>query len=417
MSVFDRDKWQEIFGTMRKHKLRTALTALGVFWGIFLLVFALGMGAGLQNGVYKGFGDRAKNIMWVWSSNTTKPYKGFQAGRRPKFTLEDIYAIQNQVPEVKYIAPRTNIGNAFVSHNGNSDSYEVRGEMTDMIHVEALQLHEGRYINDLDLEQSRKVAVIGKRIKEVLFDDEDCIGKSIQIKGIQFRVVGVFGPIQVKPWTESDLQSVVIPITTMERTFGTGGRIGFFICGAEPNIKVSEMEPKIHAVLKNRHQIAPDDPEGVGGFNLEEEFMSVRNLFLGINGMLWFVGIGTLLAGIVGVSNIMLIIVKERTKEIGIRKAMGATPGSIVSLILTESIFLTSVSGYLGLMVATLIIGGIDYVMIANELEPDNFYHPEVDMWTGIGAVVMLVVAGTIAGLIPALQAANVRPVVALQDE
>ncbi len=415
--MFDRDKWQEIFGTMRKHKLRTALTALGVFWGIFLLVFALGMGAGLQNGVFRGFGERAKNVMYTWPTRSTLPYKGFQPGRSPRFTLDDIYAIKNQVPEVQYIAPRTSIGEAIVSRGAKFDNYEIRGEMTDMIRIEALQLHEGRYINQLDLEQSRKVAVIGKRIKDVLFNNEDCIGKYIQIRGIEFRVVGVFGPLQVKPWTESDLQSVVIPITTMERTFGTGGRVNYFVCSADPGVRVSEMQPKVRAVLKSRHQIAPDDPGGIGGFNLEEEFLSVQSLFKGIRAMLWFVGIGTLLAGIVGVSNIMLIIVKERTKEIGIRKALGATPGSIISMILTESVFLTSVSGYLGLMVATLIVAGIDRFMVANNLEPDNFYHPEVDLLTGFGAVVLLVLAGTAAGLIPAMQAANVRPVVALKDE
>ena len=415
--MFDYDKWQEIFGTMRKHKLRTALTALGVFWGIFMLIFVLGMGQGLENGVYKGFGQQVKNVMYVWTNRTSQPYKGFQPGRVPQLKLEDIRAIQENVPEVNMIAPRLNMGSHVVSYGEASDEYVIRGELQDMIHIEALQLHEGRYVNQRDVDESRKVAVIGKRVKEVLFGTAPCIGEYVQVRGVQFRVVGVFGPMQVKPWTEEDLEAVVIPLTAMHRTFGMGDRVDYFICSAEPKVLVSEMEPKVRAVLKERHNVAPDDPRGVGGFNLQAEFLSVQVLFGGIKIFLWFVGIGTLLAGIVGVSNIMLIVVKERTKEIGIRKALGATPRSIISMILTESIFLTGVSGYLGLIAGTFVIGGIDYLMIINDADVDNFHHPEVNLTVGIGAIILLVIAGMVAGLIPALQAARVRPVVALKDE
>lgn len=415
--MFDYDKWQEIFGTMRKHKLRTGLTALGVFWGIFMLIFVLGMGQGLENGVFKGFGQQVKNVMYVWTTRTSKPYQGFQPGRFPRLKLEDIEAIKNNVPEVEMIAPRLSMGATPVRYLEQSDAYEVRGELEDMIHIEALQLHEGRYINQRDVAESRKVAVIGKRVKEVLFGEAPCIGEYIQVKGVQFKVVGVFGPMQVKPWTEEDLEAVVIPLTAMHRTFGMGGLVDYFICSAAPNVLVSEMEPKVRLLLKQRHHIAPDDPRGIGGFNLQEEFLSIQVLFGGIKLFLWFVGIGTLLAGIVGVSNIMLIIVKERTKEIGIRKALGATPRSIINMILTESIFLTSVSGYLGLIMGTLIIGGVDYLMLMNEADLDNFHHPTVNLSVGIGAILLLIIAGGVAGLIPALQAARVNPVVALKDE
>ena len=417
MTLFDRDKWQEIFGTMRKHKLRTALTALGVFWGIFMLIFALGMGSGLQNGAYSSFGERAKNVMYVWPSSTSKPYRGFPAGRRARFKIDDIYAIQNSVPEVKYIAPRTNLGNLNISKGVLSEEFEVRGELTDMIFVEALKVYQGRYINDRDIEQARKVAIIGTRVEEVLFGEEDCLGASIQINGIDFTVVGTFGPTEIKPWTEDEMQSVVIPLTTMEKSFGTQGRIDFFICGADKNVRVSAMEPKVRSVLKARHHIAPDDPQGIGGFNLEERFLMMQNLFTGINLLLWIVGIGTLLAGIVGVSNIMIIIVKERTKEIGIRKALGATPGSIVNMILTESVFLTSISGYMGLIVGTGIIYGLNKLLVMNDVDIEYFVRPEVNIYVGFAAILILVIAGTLAGLIPALQASRVRPVVALKDE
>ncbi|MCP3931989.1 MAG: ABC transporter permease [Bacteroidetes bacterium] len=415
--MFDKDKWQEIFGTMRKHKLRTALTALGVFWGIFMLVFVLGMGKGLENGVFKDFGARAKNVMYVWAGRTSKPYKGFRAGRRARLTLEDVIAIKNNIPEVETVAPRLTLGNMLIIHKDKSENYQVRGELTDMIRIEPLVMKEGRYINENDVAENRKIAVIGTRVKEVLFGEKNCLGEYIRVRGIEFRVVGVFGPEFIKPWTEDDMEAVAIPLTSMHRTFGTGPRVDYFICAAAPNVKVSQLEPKVRGLLKNRHHIAPDDPQGIGGFNLEEEYIGVVNLFKGIEAFLWFVGIGTLLAGIVGVSNIMLIIVKERTKEIGIRKAMGATPGSIINMILTESIFITSLSGYLGLMVGTMLIAGINYILVYNNLEPDNFYNPEINLYVGISAVLLLVLAGAFAGLIPAMQASRINPVDALKDE
>lgn len=415
--MLDRDTWQEIMSTIKKHKLRTALTALGVFWGIFMLVFVLGMGKGLENGVFRGFGDRAKNVMYVWAERTSQPYKGFQPGRRPQLRLEDIIAIRQNIPEVEHIAPRLSMGTQPVYYNDIGDNYMIRGELESMIRIEALRLHEGRYINALDIENSRKVAVLGKRTAEVLFGEEDCIGKYIRIKGVEFRVVGIFGPMQVKPWTEEDLEAVVIPLTAMYRTFGTGERVDYFVCSAAPNVLVSAIEPQVKGLLKKRHNVAPDDPQGIGGFNLEAEYQSIINLFGGIRAFLWFVGIGTLLAGIVGVSNIMLITVKERTKEIGIRKAMGATPRSIINMILAEAITITSISGYLGLIAGTFLIGGINYLMMANNLEPDNFYNPQVNLSVGVGAIVLLILAGGAAGFIPALQAARVNPVVALRDE
>ena len=415
--MFNRDTWQEILGTIQKHKLRTALTALGVFWGIFMLIFVLGMGTGLENSVLRDFGDRAKNVMFVWSERTTQPYKGFQPGRYPQLVLEDIVAIKQNVPEVEYIAPRLSLQSTPVYYKDIGDRYEIRGELEDMIKIEALRLYRGRYINTLDIKESRKVAVLGKRTSEVLFGEEDPIGRYIRIKGVEFRVVGIFGPIQIKPWTESDLEAVVIPLTCMYRTFGTGERVDYFACSADPKIRVSLVEAKVKALLKERHLIAPDDPRGIGSFNLQEEFQSIVTVFTGIKSFLWFVGIGTLLAGIVGVGNIMLITVKERTKEIGIRKALGATPGSIIGMVLTESILITAISGYLGLIAGTFLIGGVNYIMLSNNIEVENFYNPEVNLSVGLGAIFLLITAGLIAGLIPARHAARVNPVIALKDE
>ncbi|MCB0570670.1 MAG: ABC transporter permease [Phaeodactylibacter sp.] len=415
--MFNRDTWQEILATVRKHKLRTGLTALGVFWGIFMLIFVLGMGQGLENGVFRDFGSRAKNVMYVWPERTTQPYQGFQPGRQPQLDMDDILAIKQYIPEVQYIGPRLSLRNIPASYRDIGDSYEIRGEMEDMIRIEALTLYEGRYINALDIRDSRKVAVLGKRTAEVLFGKEDCIGRYFRIGGMEFRAVGIFGPMQIKPWTEDDLEAIVIPLTTMYRAFGTGERVDYFVCSAAPDVQVSAIEPKVKGLLKQRHRVAPDDPRGIGAFNLEEEYQGIVNLFGGIKAFLWFVGIGTLMAGIVGVSNIMLITVKERTKEIGIRKALGATPGSIIQMILAESVLITGISGYLGLIAGAFVIGLINYVMVANNLEPDNFYNPQVNLSVGLSAITLLVLAGAAAGLLPALQAARVDPVVALKDE
>ncbi|MCB0656862.1 MAG: ABC transporter permease [Saprospiraceae bacterium] len=416
--MFNRDTWQEIWMTIKQHKLRTFLTVLGVFWGVFMLIFMLGMGSGLENAVFRDFGNRATNIMYVWSSSTSLPYQGYQPGRYPRLNFDDLEAIKQQVKGVGFIAPRTR-QDAKVVHGETAETYEIRGELSQMIKVEALKVYHGRYISDLDNEESRKVAVLGTRTAEVFFgkDIEKAIGEYVTINGAEFLVVGIFGPEVIKPWTEDDQEAVVIPLTTMHRTFGLDGRVHYFAVSAKEGYRISQIEPQVRSLLKARHHVAPDDPRGISGFNLDAQFRKIRGLFDGISAFLWIVGIGTLLAGIVGVSNIMLIVVKERTKEIGIRKAIGATPASIISSILTESIFITAVSGYLGLLAGVLVIGGINFLMEQSGVESQMFYNPEVNLGIAVGAMILLTIAGTVAGLIPAILAARVNPVIALKDE
>ena len=415
--MFDRDKWQEIFSTISKNKLRTLLTSLGVFWGIFMLIFLLGMGKGLENGVYKDFDFKATNIMYVSTYKTSIPYEGYKAGRYIRMTTDDLKAIKQNIQEVDKIGPRNEIGTRPINYGDKRAEYSVRGEETDLINLESNTLKEGRFINQTDLDESRKVVAIGTTVKEILFGDKNAIGEHILISGVDFQVIGIYGPLRKKEWTKRDMESVTIPLTTLDKTFGAGNRIDWFICSAKPGKSVTEMEDKVRTLIKERHHVAPSDAQAINGFNLEKQFKQITALFLGIKLFLWFVGIGTLIAGIVGVSNIMLIIVKERTKEIGIRKALGATPGSIINMILTESVFITAMSGYLGLVFGTLIIGGIDKIMEVNDLSPENFYNPEVNLAVGIGAILTLIIAGVFAGLIPALQAARVDPVIALKDE
>ena len=414
--MFDYDKWQEIFATIRKHKLRTFLTALGVFWGIFMLVFLMGSGKGLENGVYSQFGDQAMNSLYVWTQNTTLPHAGLQAGRRIQLTENDIQAIQaNFSGQLEYIAPRLFVPSGEIARNGKSGSFDLRGEAPSFLFIEPIGIEEGRFINHLDMKERRKVIVIGKYIADLLFtEDEPVIGEYLTIQGVEYRIVGISKSNRSGEDGADDEKTIFMPLATAQQVTNNIGRIGWFICTMKPNVKVSAVEQDLKNLLRDRHKIHPDDDQGIRSFNMEQEFKEIQGLFTGIKVIIWVVGIGSLLAGIIGVGNIMLIIVKERTKEIGIRKAMGATPGSIVSMILLESVFITTIAGYLGLLVSTGIIFAVGQAVGEGG---EFFANPEVDFVVGIGALLILVISGALTGLIPALQAANVDPVHALKDE
>jgi len=275
-------------------------------------------------------------------------------------------------------------------------------------------MEEGRFVNQLDIEQKRKVAVIGKRVKEVLFEDESAIGDYVRINGADYLVVGVFKSSRRGERSSEDEELIFVPLTTAQQVTNRPRDINWFVCTVQPGIPVSQVEERVKTIIRDRHKIHPDDPQGVRSENVEEEFRNITGLFFGIRLLVWIVGIGSLLAGIVGVGNIMLIVVKERTKEIGIRKALGATPGSIISMILMESVFITTAAGYLGLLTST----GIIFAMQLVVGEGTQFFaNPEVRLGVGLGALVILVVAGALTGLVPALQAAEIQPVEALRDE
>ena len=356
--MFDYDKWQEIFQSIWKHKLRTLLTALGVWWGIFMLVFLMGAGQGLENGVMGMFGTHAKNALYVWTQKTSLPYEGLPPGRRPQLTYDDILAIEQQCEDVlEYIAPRLFVPTGEITHNQNKGAFDVRGERPDLIHIEAILMENGRFINNMDMEQRRKTAVIGRRVGEVLFEEEDPIGQYLKINGAEYKIVGVFKSSRRGGGnSDEDEELIVIPLSTAQQVTNRPRDINWFVCTIQPGIPVSSVEERIKGVIRERHKIHPDDPQGVRSDNVEEEYKEITGLFFGIKFLVWLVGIGSLLAGIMGVGNIMLIVVKERTKEIGLRKALGATPGSIVSMIMLESVFITAVAGYLGLLSSTTII-------------------------------------------------------------
>jgi len=414
--MFDLDKWQEIFNTIRKHRLRTGLTALGVFWGIFMLVFLMGAGKGLENGVMGLFGDHAKNSLYMGGRYTSKPYKGMTPGRPIRLTNGDVEAIRTRFSDqIAYVAPRLWMASGEITRKGVKAAYDVRGDSPDLMHIAALKLVDGRFINLMDLREKRKVAVIGKRVKKTFFEeDESAVGEYIQFKGVEYKIIGILESSRRGENGKGDNETIYIPITTAQQLINRPDRIGMFVCAMHPSIKVSDVEDNIKDLLKERHAIAPNDLQAFWSENVEEQFREVMGLFFGIRFLVWFVGIGSLLAGVIGVGNIMLIVVKERTKEIGIRKALGATPGSIVSMILMESVFLTTIAGYMGLAAGTVIISLLSMAVG----EGTEFYgNPEVDMNVAVTALIILIICGAITGLVPAMQASRVNPVVALKDE
>lgn len=416
--MIDIDKWTEIYNTVKKHKLRTALTAFGVFWGIFMLVVLLGAGKGLENGITSEF-NIAKNAVFIWTQRTSVPYMGLNAGRFIQMTNDDVAAIKASIPEVGVVAPSNQLqGDFTVNFKDKSSAFTVNGETPELLFVKPLKVATGRFVNNKDMLERRKVAVVGPRVLEVLFpNEEDPIGKYISIKGSYFQVVGTFQPLGKGEDVVEDSKVIYIPNTTLQQTYNQVNEVGFMALIPKPGVPAAVIEEKVKTLLMQRHQVAPSDLKAFGSANVEKEFQDVQGLFAGIAGFSWLVSIGTILAGIIGVGNIMLIVVKERTKEIGVRKALGATPWSIISLIIQESIVITGLAGYTGLLAGTGIIALIEYLMQKFDVQAGFFGTPEVNPGIAFTATVLLVFTGALAGLIPATKAARVNPVVALRDE
>lgn len=417
--MFDADSWQEIFATIKKNKLRTFLTCFGVFWGIFMLVVMLGSGSGLRNGILKDFAGTATNSFFCWAQKTSKPYKGMKPGRNFNFNNEDTKALKT-LKELGVVAPMNQLGNYEGTNNVvrglKNGGFEVSGIYPDLRKIEATRITSGRFINQNDIDQKRKVAVIGKRVREVLFNkDENPIGDYIRVQGVYFRVIGVTEPASGGDRGREAGEKVQIPFTTFQQAFNYGDIVGWYAIMAAPGVKATEAEDKALAVLRERHKVAPDDAIAIGHWNMEKEFDKLSGLFTGIEGLVWVVGIGTLLAGIIGVSNIMLIVVKERTKEIGIRRAIGAPPSNIVRQLILESVFLTTIAGYVGLVLSVALMEGIASVLP----DDDNsmFTNPTIDFNIAVTALCILVCAGALAGLIPARKAIAIPPVEALRYE
>jgi putative ABC transport system permease protein len=409
--MFDIDKWQEIFSTIDKNRMRTFLTGFSVAWGIFMLIILLGSGKGLQNGISSQFKRDAVNQIQFGSGTTSKPYNGLKAGREIKFDNRDYDFLKNSVKGVEEVTGRYYMWqNRVMSYKKEYGVYDLIACHPDNLDLENAGIKEGRYLNEIDIQKKRKVAVIGEPVQQGLFKNgKDPIGEYIKINNIEFQVVGVF----TDP-SERDRTRAYIPISTAQMISGGGNQIHSFAITSNLSAAESEdLEKTLRTDFAKRHNFDKEDQNAMWMWNTLKEYKKFLNLFLGIQIFVSIIGGFTIIAGIVGVSNIMIIVVNERTKEIGIRKAIGATPYSIVGMILFEAILITSLAGYIGL------ISGVGLLSLISSLLPQNdfFLNPEVDFTVAVVSTIVLIVAGSFAGLMPALKAARIRPVVALRDE
>lgn len=420
--IFDFDKWQEIFHTLRQNKLRTALTAFGVFWGIFMLIIMLGAGNGLQNGVYSGMGDFATNSMFIWTQATTMPYKGFPRGRWYRFELSDMQALKTKIPEIAIISPTVHGGGwqqtSTIIYGLQKAAYRVEGIMADENKIDPVNMYKGRFINDFDNLNKRKVALLGYRVYEELFkNNEDPVDKYIKLNGMYFQVIGVYKSKHTGGWGDQQNSIIFIPFSTTEQVYNYPNIVDHFSIVGKPSADIKVIEKKVKTILAKRHKVHPDDKGAFGCNNVGEDFKKMRGLFLGIRGLIWLVGIGTLLAGVIGVSNIMLIIIKERTQEFGIKRAMGATPVKIISTVISESVFLTSMAGLVGMSLGIIIVELVNKAIGNPEGNNVMFLHPEVSFHVAMLAISVLVAAGIVAGIIPSKHAVSIKPIEAIRAE
>ena len=418
-SLFDIDRWYEIWVTITHNKSRSVLTAFGVFWGMFMLVLMVGAGNALEKGIMSQIDGFAVNSCFFWSQNTKLPYKGFKKGRTWQIRNNDIEVIRKRVPELEYISPMLFGSNTSDQNNvvrgENSGSFELNGCYPVANEIQTSRMLYGRYINDIDIADKRKVCVIGERVYEVLFHKgEDPIGKIIRANGIYFQVVGVSQALSNANIGGDPKTTITLPFTTMQQTFNQGDIVHFVAATAKPGVKVQIVEEKITVTLRDLHQISPEDKEAVGSVNIEDQFMMFNNLGIGIAALIWIVGLGTLIAGAVGISNIMLVTVRERTKEIGVRRALGATPSNIIGQILAESVVLTILAGIGGIVLG---VGILSAVGVAMSQSDEFFKDPQISFVMGVSSLLILVAIGTLAGFIPAQRAMMIKPIEAIREE
>jgi len=409
--MFSQDAWQEIFETIRGNLLRTVLTGFSVAWGVLILVVLLGTGQGLERGVEFQFRDDATNSIWVSPGQTSLPHRGGPVGRQVRLVNGDFDIIKNDVDGVEHITARYGIrGNVTITYGNLGQSFPVRAVHPDHAYLEKTLIKTGRFLNQIDIRDFRKVAVIGLNVQKVLFPAEDPLDKYIHVNGVAFKVVGTFED----DGNQREMDIVYLPISTAQRTFGGNDRINqvMLTTGTASLAKTEEMSQDILHDLAERHRFAAEDQRAVNVRNVNKNVQQFLQLMQGIRAFVWLIGIGTLLAGVVGVSNILMISVHERTREIGIRKALGATPRSIVALIVQEAILITSLAGYIGL------VAGLGLLEVFSNLPDTEFFRqPGIQLSVGLQAMALLVVAGALAGFFPARRAAKLRPIDALRDE
>lgn len=420
--MFSKDKWSEIIESLTSNWFRTILTSFGVLWGIFILVILLAAGKGLENGVKQGFGGIATNSMFMWAQTPAKPYKGLPKGRRYNFKISDVAAIKQNVPNLKYVSPRNQLGGFGGANNVvrglKSGAFNVYGDYPEVIKQEPMDITSGRFVNYSDIEQNRKVAILGAGVINDMYDPgEEVIGSYIKVNGVNFMVIGTYKKKGNNGNPEENQKQIYVPFTAFSQAFNMGETVGWMSITAEDGSSITDLKTQIFDVIKSRHTIHPEDDRAIGNFDLFQEFSKINGLFIALKAVAYFVGILVLLSGIIGISNIMLIVVKERTNEIGVRRALGATPWDIRGQILMESIFLTIISGMSGIALATGLIALVNMQLDGVDTSEIMFANPSVDLGVVIIALSILIISGLLAGLIPAQNAIKIQPVDALRTE
>jgi putative ABC transport system permease protein len=411
--LFDTDTWQEIYSSIRKNKMRTGITIIGVMWGIFLLVVLLGAAKGLENNFNRLFGNFATNSVFVWAQQTSKPFKGFQEGKALSLKMSDLENIKNEIKGLEFVVPRHQTQGLAVN-NFKTGTFGIFGDFPELDKVEKKDLVYGRFINDNDIKEKKKVCVIEEEIYKQLFDkDVYPIGTYIKINNINYNVVGMYKQGQIGGGGPQG--NIHIPFTTFQQVYNMGDRIGWMMITGKPEFDITQIEADVKLLLKNLHKVHPEDERAFGSFNLGEAFAKFMGFLMGMQFLTWFVGIATLIAGVFAIGNILLITVKERTKEIGIRRALGAKPWEIKRQIIMESVFLTSIAGALGIIFGGLVLMIIDATLGKGD-EP-TLTNPTVDIPVILIAALTLIVLGTLIGLIPAHTAVSIRPIEALREE
>ena len=410
--LFERDTWQEVYDSMSKNKLRTGITMVGVWWGILLLIALLGAAKGMENSFNRIFGDFATNSVFVWGQSTSMPFKGFQEGKRVRLKLSHVDKIKDNIEGIEFVVPR-NRNQALVVRNFLSGNFSVNGDYPLLDQIQKKKMIEGRFINQNDINLNKKVAVISEDIYKQLFEkDENPVGAYVQMNSINFTIIGVFQNGNVNMGPSSDVH---IPFTTFQQIYNQGDNIGWMVITGKPEYNIKQIEADTKLLLRNLNKIHPRDKRAFGSFNLGKEFAKVTGFLTGMQFLTWFVGIATLIAGVFAIGNILLITVKERTKEIGVRRSLGATPFEIKRQIIVEAVFLTIMSGLLGIISGGWILIFIDRAW--GQGDDAALVNASVSISVVFIALIILVILGTLIGLIPAFKATSVKPIEALREE
>ena len=419
--MFDLDRWIEIWVTISRNKTRSLLTCFGVFWGILMLIILLGAGNGMKNMMFSAVDGFATNAAFFFADRTSESYKGFNKGRQWAMRNRDVESIRREVKHIEAISPIIwgNGGDKNIVYGRLSGSFNVKGIQPDYFKIETQDLLFGRKLNKIDEIEKRKVCMIGEKINDVLFKGEDPCGHYIRVNGIYYQVIGVgkqkSSKINIGGRAE---ETVLLPFSTMQQTLNQGDVIHFLCVCAQEGYKIDPIIEDIKQIVKSQNQIAPNDPQAIGTINVAAQFETFNLLFLGIDTLIWLVGLGTLLAGIIGVSNIMMVTVKERTREIGVRRALGAKPWNIISQIMSESLCLTSLAGLLGLSAGVFLLDGVNTLLMANPNPDDSVLeNPQVSVQVAIAATIIILISGLLAGLIPAWRAMQIKAIDAIREE